>query len=84
MKKLLHNIFSSKGDISFKRVSSALTLLALLSLAYINTLSEHNTPDYVFDWLVMIVIAGYGGTVVESVFNKKTNKSNEGESGPTN
>lgn len=84
MKKILHNIFSSKGDISFKRVSSALTLLALLSLAYINTLSEHKTPDYVFDWLVMIVIAGYGGTVVESVFNKKTNKSNEGESGTTN
>jgi hypothetical protein len=84
MKNILHNIFSSKGDISFKRVSSALTLLALLSLAYINTLSEHKTPDYVFDWLVMIVIAGYGGTVVESVFNKKTNKSNEGESGTTN
>lgn len=84
MKKVLNNIFSSKGDISFKRVSSALTLLALLSLAYINTLSEHKTPDYVFDWLVMIVIAGYGGTVVESVFNKKTNKSNEGEQEPTN
>ena len=83
MKNLFNNIFSSKGEISFKRVSSGLTLLALLSLAYINTLSEHKTPDYVFDWLVMIVIAGYGGTVVESVFNKKTNKSNEGESGTT-
>lgn len=83
MKKLLHNIFSSKGDISFKRVSSGLTLLALLALAYINTVTEHKTPDYVFDWLVMIVIAGYGGTVVESVLNKKTNKPDEGESGTT-
>ena len=83
MKKILHNIFSSKGDISFKRVSSGLTLLVLLSLAYINTCTEFKTPDYVFDWLVMIVIAGYGGTVVESVFHKKTN-NNEGEQGTTN
>jgi len=84
MKKLLHSIFSSKGDISFKRVSSGLTLVVLLILSYVNTVTEHKTPDYVFDWLVMIVIAGYGGTVVESVFHKKTNKPNEGESGTTN
>ena len=83
MKNILHNIFSSKGDISFKRVSSGLTLIVLLSLAYVNTCTECKTPDYVFDWLVMIVIAGYGGTVVESVFSKKTN-NNEGESGTTN
>lgn len=81
MKNLFNNIFSSKGDISFKRVSSGLTLIVLLSLAYINTCTEYKTPDYVFDWLVMIVIAGYGGTVVESVFNKKpTNNAGEQES----
>lgn len=83
MKNILKSIFSGKGEISFKRVSSGLTLLVLLSLAYVNTCTECKTPDYVFDWLVMIVIAGYGGTVVESVFNKKTN-NNEGESGTTN
>lgn len=83
MKNLFTNIFSGKGEISFKRVSSGVTLLVLLSLAYVNTMTEHKTPDYVFDWLVMIVIAGYGGTVVESVFNKKTNKPDEGESGTT-
>ena len=82
--KLLHNIFSSKGDISFKRVSSGLTLLVLISLSYINTLSEHKTPDYVFDWLVMIVIAGYGGTVVESVFTKKHPTTDDGGQQTTN
>ena len=81
MKKVLNNIFSSKGDISFKRVSSGLTLLVLLSLAYVNTCTEYKTPDYVFDWLVMIVIAGYGGTVVESVFSKKNNSNDTGETG---
>lgn len=83
MKKLFSSIFSGKGEMSFKRVSSGVTLLVLLSLAYVNTMTEHKTPDYVFDWLVMIVIAGYGGTVVESVLNKKTNKPDEGESGTT-
>lgn len=81
MKKLFSSIFSGKGEMSFKRVSSGVTLLVLLSLAYVNTMTEHKTPDYVFDWLVMIVIAGYGGTVVESVFNKKTNNNDTGEAG---
>ena len=81
MKSIMKSIFSAKGELSFKRISSGLTLIVLLSLAYINTYTEHKTPDYVFDWLVVIVIAGYGGTVAEEIFKKKTNdKPTETES----
>jgi hypothetical protein len=83
MKDMMKSIFSSKGELSFKRISSGLTLIVLLSLAYINTYTEHRTPDYVFDWLVLIVVAGYGGTVAEEIFKKKTNDTT-GETGTTN
>ena len=83
MKAIMKNIFSSKGELSFKRISSGITLVVLLSLAYINTYTEHKTPDYVFDWLVLILIAGYGGTVAEKIFKGKTN-DNQGETGSTN
>ncbi len=83
MKDMMKSIFSSKGELSFKRISSGLTLIVLLSLAYINTYTEYKTPDYVFDWLVLIVVAGYGGTVAEEIFKKKTNDTT-GETGATN
>jgi hypothetical protein len=73
MKAIMKSIFSAKGELSFKRISSGITLLVLLVLSFINTYTEHKTPEYVFDWLVMIVIAGYGGTVAEEIFKKKTN-----------
>ena len=81
MKQLLTSIFTGKGEVSFKRVSSGLTLIVALVLAFVSTYTEHKTPEYIYNWLIMLVIAGYGGTVVENVFHKKFDA---GEQGTTN
>ena len=46
-KEMMHSIFSADGNLSFKRVGSALTLLVLFALAFISTLTEAKTPDYI-------------------------------------
>ena len=70
-KKMMTSIFSADGNLSFKRVSSGVTLLSLLTLAFISTYTEHKTPDYIYDWLVIIVITGFGGTAAENIIKAK-------------
>ena len=71
MKKMLTSIFSADGNLSFKRVGSGLTLIVLFALAFISTLTESKTPDYIYDWLVIIVLAGFGGTAAENIIKAK-------------
>ena len=70
-KEMMHSIFSADGNLSFKRVGSALTLLVLFALAFISTLTEAKTPDYIYDWLVIIVLTGFGGTAAENIIKAK-------------
>jgi hypothetical protein len=76
MKEMMTSIFSADGNLSFKRVGSGVTLAALLILAFISTMSNYKTPDYIFDWLVIIILTGFGGTAAENII--KTKNPNNG------
>jgi len=70
------SIFSADGNLSFKRVSSGVTLVVLFVLAFISTMSNSKTPDYIYDWLVIIVITGFGGTAAENIIKAKNQNTN--------
>ncbi len=70
------SIFSADGELSFKRVGSGLSLVVLFVLAFISTCTEHKTPDYIYDWLVIIVITGFGGTAAENIVKAKNQNTN--------
>jgi len=68
---IIKSIFSADGGLSFKRVGSGVTLIVLFVLAFISTLTESKTPDYIYDWLVIIVLTGFGGTAAENIIKAK-------------
>jgi hypothetical protein len=70
-KEMLQSVFSADGNLSFKRVGSGITLVVLFVLAFISTLTESKTPDYIYDWLVIIVLTGFGGTAAENIIKAK-------------
>lgn len=70
-KEMLQSVFSADGNLSFKRVGSGVTLIVLFVLAFISTLTESKTPDYIYDWLVIIVLTGFGGTAAENIIKAK-------------
>lgn len=71
-KEMIQSIFlGADGNLSFKRVGSGVTLIVLFVLAFISTLTESRTPDYIYDWLVIIVLTGFGGTVAENIIKAK-------------
>lgn len=73
---MMTSIFSADGNLSFKRVGSGVTLVALLVLAFISTMSNYKTPDYIFDWLVIIILTGFGGTAAENIIKAKNPNGN--------
>jgi hypothetical protein len=75
-KEMMTSIFSADGNLSFKRVGSGVTLVALLVLAFISTMSNYKTPDYIFDWLVIIILTGFGGTAAENIIKAKNPTTN--------
>jgi hypothetical protein len=75
-KEMMTSIFSADGNLSFKRVGSGVTLVALLVLAFISTMSNYKTPDYIFDWLVIIILTGFGGTAAENIIKAKNPNTN--------
>lgn len=68
---MMHSIFSADGNLSFKRVGSGITLIAIIVLAFVSTMSEAKTPDYIYSWLVVIVLTGFGGTAAENIIKAK-------------
>ena len=71
-KEMIQSIFlGADGNLSFKRVGSGVTLIVLFVLAFISTLTESKTPDYIYDWLVIIVLTGFGGTAAENIIKAK-------------
>lgn len=73
---MMHSIFSADGNLSFKRVGSGITLIAIIVLAFVNTMSEAKTPDYIYSWLVVIVLTGFGGTAAENIIKAKNPQNN--------
>jgi len=80
MKKWIKSMFSAEGDVSFKRVGSALALLTCLIIAYVSTFTVYVCPEFIYDGLLILSGAGMGFTAVENitkVFGKS--KANEPE-----
>jgi hypothetical protein len=78
----LKSVFSNDKDASSKRVASILALLVCINLSYIGTFTEHKTPEYMFDGLLILAGGGLGLTVIESIFTKK--KSNDSTGSESN
>jgi hypothetical protein len=79
MKKFLYDMFSAKGELSSKRVSSVFTLVNIIILAYIATFrnDDHITPEFMFDALCLIAGGGLGLTVIEKIFDKNKKDGNQ-------
>lgn len=80
MLKWIKSMFSADGNVSFKRVGSALALLTCIIVAYVGTFTIYVCPEFIFDGLLLLSGAGMGFTAVENVskvFGKS--KSNESE-----
>lgn len=72
--KWLKSLLSSEGDASTKRVSAVLSLLVCISMAYIATFTEYETPEYMFEGLLVMAGGGLGLTVIESIFTRYKKK----------
>lgn len=72
-------MFSAKGELSSKRVSSVFTLVNIIILAYVATFrnDDHITPEFMFDALCLIAGGGLGLTVIEKIFDKNKKDGNQ-------
>lgn len=77
MKKWIISLFSAKGDVSFKRVGSALALLTCLIVSYVGTFTIYICPEFMFNGLLLLAGTGMGFTAVENIFKTKKNASTE-------
>ena len=75
-------MFSAEGDVSFKRVGSALALITCIIIAHVSTFTIYVCPEFIYDGLLILAGAGMGFTAVENitkVFGKsKSNEQSEG------
>lgn len=82
MLKWIKSMFSAEGDVSFKRVGSALALVTCIIIAHVSTFTIYVCPEFVYDGLLILAGAGMGFTAVENVskvFGKpKQNEQSEG------
>ena len=60
-------MFSAEGDVSFKRVGSALALVTCIIIAHVSTFTIYVCPEFVYDGLLILAGAGMGFTAVENV-----------------
>lgn len=80
MLKWIKSMFSAEGDVSFKRVGSALALITCIIIAHVSTFTIYVCPEFIYNGLLLLAGAGMGFTAVENVskiFGKP--KSNESE-----
>lgn len=67
MLKWIKSMFSAEGDVSFKRVGSALALVTCIIIAHVSTFTIYVCPEFVYDGLLILAGAGMGFTAVENV-----------------
>lgn len=74
MKKFILNILSNGSSVSSKRVITLLAFL-LLALAFIlDMFLDIKVSDKLVDVMEMLVVAGFGSTVLEKFSNGKESK----------
>jgi positive regulator of sigma E activity len=75
------SLISNLGDVSSKRIMSFMTLLILLISYLIAQIWGKSAPEYMFEYLSYIVIAGMGFTSVEKFSKNKPNTLNNSTDG---
>jgi hypothetical protein len=80
--QLFMKIMTDGTGVSSKRFSGLVTLLNLIILAYITTVKNGVTPEYIFDTLALLAASFLGLTTLEKIFAK--NKVDKNESGESN
>jgi len=75
--ELFIKIMTDGTGISSKRFSGLVTLLNLIVLAYITTIKNGQTPEYIFDTLALLSASFLGLTTIEKIWGKSRNVSDE-------
>lgn len=75
--ELFMKIMTDGTGVSSKRFSGLVTLLNLIILAYVTTVKNGETPEYIFDTLALLAASFLGLTTVEKIFGKKKIVSDE-------
>jgi hypothetical protein len=74
MKTFLNKLISSNTEESSKRFVSVVAFFCIIILCFIATFSkEYVCPEFMFDALCLISGGGLGLTVIEKIFEKKSN-----------
>lgn len=80
--QLFMKIMTDGTGVSSKRFSGLVTLVNLIILAYITTIKNGETPEYIFNTLALLAASFLGLTTVEKIFGKMKVVSDEsGKSG---
>jgi hypothetical protein len=79
MKKFFKSLLTAEGDISSKRITAIFTLINILIMAWIATINadKYVTPQFMYEALAMVVAGGLGLTVLEKIFKKTDDSSND-------
>ena len=75
--ELFMKIMTDGTGISSKRFSGLVTLLNLIVLAYITTIKNGQTPEYIFDTMALLSASFLGLTTIEKIWGKSRNVSDE-------
>jgi len=75
--ELFMKIMTDGTGVSSKRFSGLVTLLNLIVLAYITTIKNGQTPEYIFDTLALLSASFLGLTTIEKIWGKSKNVSDE-------
>jgi hypothetical protein len=80
MKNFFIRLLSQDTPESSKRFAALISLFTIIFTTLLATFKDENwvTPEFMFDALALIVGGGFGLTVLEKIFTKKTpDSSNE-------
>jgi hypothetical protein len=74
MKNFFTRLLSQDTPESSKRFAAIISLFTIIFITLLATFKAENwvTPEFMFDALALIVGGGFGLTVVEKIFTKKT------------
>lgn len=76
-KEFFSKMLSGDSRVSSKRVIAIVAIVNIIIFCYIATFLGKTIPEFMFDGLALISGGGMGLTAVESIFNRKKNKTDE-------
>lgn len=79
IKDFLTKMLTEGTAVSSKRVSGLVTLVNVIVLAYITTIKNGETPEYMFDTLSLLAGSFLGLTTIERIFVKPKSYETEND-----